>query len=56
MYKINDNNEELHLIKNTRCIHEDIRFYNLSYCKKKKYENLNIKMLNEIIMKIETTF
>ena len=53
MFKIKDNNEELHLIKDSRCIHEDIRFYNLSYCKKKKYENLNIVTINEIIMNLD---
>ena len=53
MFKIKDNNEELHLMKDSRCIHEDIRFYNLSYCKKKKYENINLKVINEIIMNLD---
>lgn len=52
-YNIKDNHEELSLINESRCIHEDIRFNNLTYCKKKKYSNTNQKIILEIIMKID---
>ncbi len=52
-HDIKDNHEELVLIKDSRCIHEDIRFNNITYCKKKSYkENVN-KLVQEIIMKID---
>ena len=57
IFKLKDNNEELHLIKDSRCIHEDIRFYNLSYCNKKKDNknnvNKNIKIITETIFYLE---
>jgi hypothetical protein len=52
-YKIKDNHEELGFIKDTRCIHEDIRFNNLTYCMRKNYTNTNNKIIYEIIMKID---
>jgi hypothetical protein len=52
-YDIKDNHEELYLIKEKRCIHEDIRFNNLTFCKNKRYENINYKLMNEIIMNLE---
>ena len=53
LYDIKDNHEELQLIKNSRCIHEDIRFNNLTYCKEKKYETFSNKIVNELIMNLE---
>ncbi len=52
-YKIKDNHEELSLIKDSRCIHEDIRFNNITYCMKKNYSVPNQKVINEIVMKID---
>lgn len=52
-YDIKDNHEELRLIKDSRCIHEDIRFNNLTYCKKKKYQDVKIKKIQEIIMNMD---
>ena len=51
-HDIKDNHEELVLIKDSRCIHEDIRFNNITYCKKKSYQD-NHKVVNEIIMKMD---
>jgi hypothetical protein len=52
-YDIKDNHEELRLIKDSRCIHEDIRFNNITYCKKKNYQDVSNKTINEIIMNID---
>ena len=52
-FNLKDNNEELYLIKNNRCIHEDIIFNNLTYCLNKKYDNFNSKIINEIIMNLD---
>lgn len=54
IYKIKENNQELYFIKQTRCIHEDIRFNNLTYC---IHDNTNIindnKKINEIICNLD---
>lgn len=52
-YNIKDNHEELSLIKDSRCIHEDIRFNNLTYCLRKDYSSPSNKIINEIVMKID---
>ncbi len=52
-FEIKDNHEELELIDDTRCIHEDIRYNNLTYCLKKKYNTMNKKYLTEIVMKLD---
>jgi len=54
-FSINENNEELYLVDDSRCIHEDIQYYSLlSYCTIKKDNNTNfLRYQNELIMKIE---
>ena len=52
-YNIITNDEELTFIKEKRCIHEDIRFNNLTYCKKKKYNNTKENEIVEIIMNLD---
>lgn len=56
-YSIKQNNEELYLINDDRCIHDEIPHYNiLKYCKKKEshFNNkINNNLRDEIIMKIE---
>lgn len=52
-FEIKDNHEELVLIDDTRCIHEDIRYNNLTYCLKKKYHTEDKKYLTEMIMKLD---
>ena len=52
-FEIKDNHEELVLIDDSRCIHEDIRYNNLTYCLKKKYNQINKKYLIELIMKLD---
>ena len=52
-YDIKDNHEELCLIKDSRCMHEDTRFNNLTYCIKKNYTETDIKKTQEIIMNID---
>jgi hypothetical protein len=54
-YSINENNEELYLIDENRCIHEDIQYYGmLKYCTKKNDKKINlIRNENELVMKIE---
>ena len=52
-FNIKENHEELALIKEGRCIHEDIRYNNMTYCLKKKYTNLDRRKLIEIINNLE---
>lgn len=52
-FKIKDNHEELVLIDDSRCIHEDIRFNNLTNCLKKKSSQVNKKYLIEMVMKLD---
>jgi hypothetical protein len=54
-YSLNENNEELYLINDSRCIHEDIQYYNLlTYCERKKNDDIDFtKQQIELIMKIE---
>lgn len=53
MFNIKENHEEITLIKESRCIHEDIRYNNMTYCLKYKYNNVNTKKLMEIINNLE---
>lgn len=50
---IKENNEELNFIKDERCIHEDIRYNNLTYCLKKNNLTNNNKIINELIMNLD---
>ncbi len=52
-WEIKDNHEELILIDDSRCIHEDIRYNNLTYCIKKKYNTYNKKYYNELVMNLD---
>jgi hypothetical protein len=54
-FSINENNEELYLIDDSRCIHEDIQYHSLlRYCTKKKENNIDYTQYqNELVMKIE---
>jgi hypothetical protein len=54
-FSINENNEELYLVDDSRCIHEDIQYYGLlTYCTKKKENKIDLsRYQNELIMKIE---
>jgi len=52
-FEIKDNHEELALIDESRCIHEDIRYNNLTYCSKKKYNQISKKYLIELVMKLD---
>ena len=52
-YDIKDNHEELYLIDNIRCIHEDIRYNNLTYCLKKKYPQSVKKNICEYVMRLD---
>jgi hypothetical protein len=52
-FEIKDNHEELVLIDDSRCIHEDIRFNNLTYCVNKKYNQINKKYLSELVMLLD---
>jgi len=52
-YKIKDNHEELMLIDDSRCIHEDIRFNNLTYCVKKKYHQIGKSNMLELVMGLD---
>lgn len=52
-FSIKENHEELSLIKEERCMHEDIRYNNMTYCLKKKYVNFDKKKLVEIINNLE---
>jgi hypothetical protein len=52
-WEIKDNHEELVLIDDSRCIHEDIRYNNLTYCIKKKYNTYNKKYYNELVMNLD---
>lgn len=52
-FEIKDNHEELILIEDSRCIHEDIRYNNLTYCLKKKYNQVSKKYLSELVMKLD---
>jgi len=52
-FKIKENYEELYLVKGDRCMHEDIRYNNFSYCLKKEYNTLNEKKIIEIINNLD---
>jgi hypothetical protein len=52
-FNIKENHEELILLKQSRCIHEDIKYNNFTYCLKKEYSKKEIKKINEIINNIE---
>ena len=52
-FEIKDNHEELVLVDDDRCIHEDIRYNNLTFCSKKKYHIEDKKYLIEMIMKLD---
>lgn len=54
-FSINENNEELYLINDTRCIHEDIQYYSLlTYCTKKNNNNIDYtRQQIELIMKMD---
>jgi len=52
-YEINTNDEELNFIKEKRCIHEDIRFNNLTYCRKKIYKECKKSDIIELIMNLD---
>lgn len=52
-FNVKENHEELSLIKVERCMHEDIRYNNMSYCLKKKYNLFEKKKLQEIIYNLE---
>ncbi|AYV80107.1 MAG: hypothetical protein Gaeavirus10_3 [Gaeavirus sp.] len=53
-YNITENHEDLTLIKESRCIHEDIKFTNIVYCIHKQYHlSPDLKKLQEIICNVE---
>lgn len=52
-FNVKENHEELSLIKEVRCMHEDIRYNNMTYCLKKKYNNLDKKKIIEIINNLD---
>jgi hypothetical protein len=52
-FNIKENHEELSLIKEVRCMHEDIRYNNMTYCLKKKYNNLDRRKVVEIINNLD---
>lgn len=52
-FEIKDNHEELILSEESRCIHEDIRYNNLTFCVKKKYNQVNKNYLSELIMRLD---
>lgn len=53
-YSLNENNEELYLMNDNRCIHEDIQYYGmLKYCTKKDSKDVNIRYEHELVMKID---
>lgn len=52
-FSVKENHEELTLIKNSRCMHEDIRYNNFTYCLKKIYNSFDKKKLLEIICNLE---
>lgn len=54
-FEIKDNHEELILSEKSRCIHEDIRYNNLTFCSKKKYNQVNKNYLSELIMRLDLT-
>lgn len=53
-YSLNENNEELYLMNDNRCIHEDVQYYGtLKYCTKKESKNIDIRYEHELVMKID---
>ena len=52
-FKIKENHEELTLIDDSRCIHEDIKFNKLTYCVLEKKQIINKKYLSEIVMHLD---
>ena len=52
-FEIKDNHEELILVEESRCIHEDIRHNHLTYCLKEKHNQINKKYQIELVMKLD---
>jgi len=52
-FNIKENHEDLTLIKDSRCIHEDIRYNNFTHCLKKLLNNVDKKKIMENICNLE---